>query len=612
MGSRATAGEVPMKARLTAVVAVCGGLFLAAPAVALGAQGTFTNATPITVPAGAPGTTLGNAAPYPSSIVVSGLPGPVVDVNVKLDNIGHEFPDDLDILLVSPSGDSVVLMSDACNGTPFEDFDWTFDDDAIPVMSDNPAGPCNNFFYKPSAYDVGTDIWPPALPGPHGSALTDFNGGNPNGAWHLYVRDDKAGDVGDIEAGWSITIETGTAAILLPGADSAGGSGVADPYPMTQAVSGQTGVIADVNVRLSGLSHQHPDDLDIMLDGPGGRRVVLMSDSCANFDYHDVTLTWDDEAPAQMQDTPADAGVCNAGAFRPTNHGSVEDLPAPAPPGPYATALSAFDALDANGTWRLYMSDDAIGDIGFVLNPFELEITTRPRANVRVTGAAAQVAEGGNASLTLTRSGPPGPYGAATVELQTVAGSAGAGDFTGSQTVSFAEGETEKTVSVGALADGAAERTETFTVQLAAATGDADVSGQPPLQVGIPGDDTKPAVKVLSRSLVLGARRRVSLALRGPAGEAEPTATRLTLTAKLPRRRGRLKRTVVARKSVALRPGRRTVVKLTLSRKATARLRARGRLALRLAVTATDAAGNRANLSRKLTAKPKRRTRRGA
>src|SRR3712207_7848809 len=53
---------------------------------------------------------------YPSEIAVSGLTGPITDVTVTLHRFGHDFASDVDILLVSPSGKSVILMSDACGG----------------------------------------------------------------------------------------------------------------------------------------------------------------------------------------------------------------------------------------------------------------------------------------------------------------------------------------------------------------------------------------------------------------------------------------------------------------------------------------------------------------
>ena len=79
------------------------------------ASGTFSSATAITIPSAAPGTTSGNATPYPAGISVTGLGGTITDVNVKLENIGHAHPDDLDIIVVSPRGDNTVeISSSAC------------------------------------------------------------------------------------------------------------------------------------------------------------------------------------------------------------------------------------------------------------------------------------------------------------------------------------------------------------------------------------------------------------------------------------------------------------------------------------------------------------------
>jgi len=39
-------------------------------------------------------------------------------------------------------------------------------------------------------------------------------------------------------------------------------------------------------------------------------------------------------------------------------------MPAPAPPGPYATSLSIFDGIDPHGGWILYLRDDAAIDVG--------------------------------------------------------------------------------------------------------------------------------------------------------------------------------------------------------------------------------------------------------
>src|SRR4029079_12552136 len=57
---------------------------------------TFTNVGPITI------TDHTIATPYPDSITVSGVSRPVVHLSVVIDGLSHNFPDDVDILLVNP------------------------------------------------------------------------------------------------------------------------------------------------------------------------------------------------------------------------------------------------------------------------------------------------------------------------------------------------------------------------------------------------------------------------------------------------------------------------------------------------------------------------------
>src|SRR5688572_9280122 len=60
----------------------------------------------------------GAANPYPSEINIADHNAPVSRVVVTLTNFGHSSPDDVDVLLVSPSGRGVVLMSDVGGSTP--------------------------------------------------------------------------------------------------------------------------------------------------------------------------------------------------------------------------------------------------------------------------------------------------------------------------------------------------------------------------------------------------------------------------------------------------------------------------------------------------------------
>src|SRR5262249_40912595 len=116
---------------------------------------------------------------------------------------------DLDVLLQSPAGGDVLLMSDVGGSGPgVNGVNYTFDDDApnpLPTFANAGSGT-----FKPSNDDQeGLDILPPpALFRPHQHRLVDLAGASPNGTWRLFVADDKGGDVGNVSSGWSLTLRT--------------------------------------------------------------------------------------------------------------------------------------------------------------------------------------------------------------------------------------------------------------------------------------------------------------------------------------------------------------------------------------------------------------------
>lgn len=155
---------------------------------------------------------------------------------------------------------------------------------------------------------------------------------------------------------------------------SLGTSGVGRPYPSTINVTGFTSTIADVNVHLFGLSHTWPDDIDMMLVGPQGQRLIIMSDAGGNNAITNLNLTFDDAAPGPLpDDTPIDSGV-----YRPTNYGLGDTFPPPAPAPSAATTLATFNNTDPNGRWTLYVVDDSGGDAGQIALGWCLEITVHP------------------------------------------------------------------------------------------------------------------------------------------------------------------------------------------------------------------------------------------
>jgi subtilisin-like proprotein convertase family protein len=202
-----------MKARGAWLVGLTAGLFLmqavgahstlSSPSPALlaapSAQAIFSNPSAITIPSAG---TSGTASPYPSNITVAGLSFTVSKVTVTLTNFSHMAPGDVDILLVGPTGANAIIMSDVGGVSSATNVTLTFDDAAATAL----AAPFVSGTFKPTNV-FPPDIFPAPAPAPSGgSALSVFNGTNPNGTWSLFVFDDGGGDVGSIGGGWSLNI----------------------------------------------------------------------------------------------------------------------------------------------------------------------------------------------------------------------------------------------------------------------------------------------------------------------------------------------------------------------------------------------------------------------
>src|SRR5262249_50515755 len=98
------------------------------------ATSSFSNPSSIAVPGTGTGAATGAPAnPYPSNIAVSGISGTVSKVTVQLFHFNHPFPADVDVLLVGPGGQKLLLMSDVGGGTDAVNVNLTFDDAAAPI-----------------------------------------------------------------------------------------------------------------------------------------------------------------------------------------------------------------------------------------------------------------------------------------------------------------------------------------------------------------------------------------------------------------------------------------------------------------------------------------------
>jgi uncharacterized repeat protein (TIGR01451 family) len=174
------------------------------------------------------GNTVGDAAPYPSRVFVSGLSGTVSQLTVTLKGVSYSQSQDIDALLVGPGGQSLILVANAGpnNGGTISNVTLTLDDGAGSTLAQSAVWgtPGTTVTSRPVNYGGVNETWgspapagPYGNPGPAGSGTatlaTQFNGANPDGTWSLYVVDTAGGDgSGAIAGGWCANILTAAAA----------------------------------------------------------------------------------------------------------------------------------------------------------------------------------------------------------------------------------------------------------------------------------------------------------------------------------------------------------------------------------------------------------------
>ena len=189
------------------------------------------------------------------------------------------------------------------------------------------------------------------------------------------------------------------------------GNGVASPYASTNVVAGFIGNLSDLSVSLLGVAHTYPKEINVLLVGPSGDKVVLMSHCGTNLPISGVNLTFDDRASGYL---PQLTGIVS-GTNRPSAFGFYSDrFPLPAPSGGYGTNLSVFNGSSPNGEWKLYVVDDKNGDMGFITNgwslSFSLGMPVPSSADLGVTlsqsAASCVVSNPLTYTVTVTNYGP--------------------------------------------------------------------------------------------------------------------------------------------------------------------------------------------------------------
>lgn len=129
--------------------------------------------------------------------------------------------------------------------------------------------------------------------------------------------------------------------------------GKASSYPLTIDVEGFEGELESASVRLVGLSHDNPEDLDIWLEAPDGTVITLLSDVGGGdeLDDHSI-LVVADANPASGFDLEAQISPSDRERDDQRKGGAA------------STDFDDLAGLDPNGEWHLLVADDERGASG--------------------------------------------------------------------------------------------------------------------------------------------------------------------------------------------------------------------------------------------------------
>jgi hypothetical protein len=170
-------------------------------------------------------------------------------------------------------------------------------------------------------------------------------------------------------------------------------SSTGNPYPSRVLVSGLGGTISKVTLSINGLTTATPDDLDLLLVGPGGQKFVFMGDAGGSTAISGVNLTFDDAAANPLPDATA----ISSGTFRPSSYTGFDAFPAPAPVAPYifaapegaGTFANVFNGIAPNGTWSLYSVEDSGDALNATIASWSLTFTLAAVATTTTVTSSA-------------------------------------------------------------------------------------------------------------------------------------------------------------------------------------------------------------------------------
>lgn len=317
--------------------------------------------------------------------------------------------------------------------------------------------------------------------------------------------------------------------------------------------------------------------------------------------------------------SPNSGQLTTVGAGTTTANGFPSALDISPATGKAYFALSLLGLSTTTNIWRVDLGTgaDTVAGGGFNGGLYDLAVAPTGTLALSAGSLSATEASAGPA-VTVTRSGPG--TGTLKVDYATSDGSATAGsDYTAtSGTLTFADGETSKTVAIPVTEDTSDEGRESFTVELSNPVGNAAAGaalGRRLATVTIEDNDAPPPVTpptpptpdTTAPTLVLtGVPASLTRAkfLKGftiKLTPSEPAAFAVTLEGKTSKATLASVRTTLFSKSLKLAAGTQSI-KVKPNSKGVGKVRKTRKVTLR--VVATDAAGNRRTTSKTIKVKP--------
>lgn len=180
------------------------------------------NPTPITITKDASCCAAQPASSYPSSISVTEANGLLTEVEVTLWGLKDSNAEGLQVLLVGPGGNRIVLMASYEVGRHVTlNTDWSFVTLSQRVQCPEPEGMWRGAgATEPFNCGLSEPFPEPAPPGPYVERLEDVGNGGATGEWKLYVANDASDGQGTVATGWSLKLHVTPIVRLPPGGNS--------------------------------------------------------------------------------------------------------------------------------------------------------------------------------------------------------------------------------------------------------------------------------------------------------------------------------------------------------------------------------------------------------